>query len=156
MNNNTQEPNESVPSEIPAAREDAAAAETSGSFAAEPIAPGDEPLDGTETEHTAVIKLAGDRVCTLRFDLSEITPRVRRQIAKLSEAGEDQGEDAMIDLLAGIVISWDYKSRKGVSCPPVADQIGATVSVRDLNDLASGIFAAINGNSKNVSAAPKV
>ncbi len=111
------------------------------SFASAPAEIDEITGDGTETERSIDVKLTSTRTVKVTFDLGEITPRVRKSLANLTEADEDKAEGAMIDLLERIVIKWDYVTKKGKSVAANADEISEHVSLRDLSAIVSGVFA---------------
>lgn len=107
------------------------------------------PLDGTETSTTVEVKLAAGRVCSVAFDLGEITPRLRKSISSLGDADEDKAEGAMIDLLARIVTDWTYTTKRGKAVDIDADAIADHVSLRDLSAIVSGIFTGTSSPNDN-------
>ena len=125
-----------------------------GSFAPDPAEKIEAVADGTETERTATVKLAGRKeLVIVTYDLGEITPRLRKSISSLADADEDKAEGAMINLLARIVVRWTYTTKRGKAVEIDADVIADYVSLRDLSAIVSGIFAGAGSPNDSASEA---
>lgn len=92
---------------------------------------------GDDLSKTVTLTLKGREV-SVTFDLSEMTPRLRKKLAKLES--DDDAADAMVEYLATCVTAWTLCDKAGAPVPLTVDAIEG-VAYKDI----SAIVSALNG-----------
>jgi hypothetical protein len=114
----------------------AAPAET-GSFVISPKAEA-EPSALIDTVRTATIEIRGESK-TLSYDLSELTPRLRRMLTRTED--KDDSDAAVCEFIRTVVTRWDITDRQGEAVPITAEGV-SDLSYRTINS----IMEALNGD----------
>ena len=114
------------------------AAPEESSFASDPD---ETPASPDDLARSVQVEIRGKTV-NVSYDLSEMTPRLRKRLSALEDA--DNAEDAIVEYIETIVTGWDLTDKRGTA---VSLSDVDAVSYRDLAAVATAINKALVPNA---------
>ena len=100
------------------------------------------PVVAADLISTCTLQIKGKDV-SVEYDLSEMTPRMKRKIVKLADtANEDEQTDTLVEYLTVVVLSWTMTDRKGELVPVEKDAIEG-LSYKTISAVVSAINKAV-------------
>lgn len=105
----------------------------------------EDATSAADLSKSVVVIVRGNPV-NIRFDMGEVTPRLRRKLESLGEdVTDDAASDVVVDFLSAIVVDWDLTNKRGETVP-VGDI--EDVPYRDLITIMEGVnsYAAPNAS----------